>query len=211
MPCAQTYKGKEILMADLNILSAQKRAGLGKGANRRLRAEEVIPGVFYSTTGENIPVQVSARAFVKIFSKVGRTTVFNLEIEADGKKDAYPVLVWDTQRHPVKNVFTHVDFYGVDLDKPVKVTVPLEFVGVARGTKVGGKLETYRERVQLMAKPLDMPAKVTVDISGMDVGSSLQIAGLQLPEGVKAAYDTNYAIVSVLMPGSGDSSEGAAE
>ena len=70
-------------MADLNILSAQKRAGLGKGANRRLRLEEAVPGVFYSTTGENIPVQVSARAFSKVFSKVGRTTVFNLEIEAD--------------------------------------------------------------------------------------------------------------------------------
>lgn len=198
-------------MADLNILSAQKRAGLGKGANRRLRLEEAVPGVFYSTTGENIPVQVSARAFSKVFSKVGRTTVFNLEIEADGKKTVYPVLVWETQRHPVKNSFTHVDFYGVDLDKPVKITVPLEFVGVARGTKVGGKLETYRERVQLMAKPLDMPAKVTIDISGMDVGVTLQIAGLQLPEGVTAAYDSNYAIVSVLMPGSGDSGDASAE
>ena len=198
-------------MADLNILSAQKRAGLGKGANRRLRLEEAVPGVFYSTTGENIPVQVSARAFSKVFSKVGRTTVFNLEIEADGKKTVYPVLVWETQRHPVKNSFTPVDFYGVDLDKPVKITVPLEFVGVARGTKVGGKLETYRERVQLMAKPLDMPAKVTIDISGMDVGATLQIAGLQLPEGVTAAYDSNYAIVSVLMPGSGDSGDASAE
>ena len=198
-------------MADLNILSAQKRAGLGKGANRRLRLEEAVPGVFYSTTGENIPVQVSARAFSKVFSKVGRTTVFNLEIEADGKKTVYPVLVWETQRHPVKNSFTHVDFYGVDLDKPVKITEPLEFVGVARGTKVGGKLETYRERVQLMAKPLDMPAKVTIDISGMDVGATLQIAGLQLPEGVTAAYDSNYAIVSVLMPGSGDSGDASAE
>lgn len=188
-------------MSDLKVLNVQKRAGLGKGANRRTRQEELVPGVFYTAKGENVSVQMSARALTKIFSQVGRTTVFNLEIEGEG---THPVLIWQTQRDPVKSNFTHIDFYGVDLDKPVKITVPVEFIGVARGTKVGGKLETYREQIQLMAKPLDMPAKVTIDISGMDVGTTIQIADVQLPEGVKAAYDTNYAIVSVLMPGGAD-------
>lgn len=191
-------------MSDLIVLSAQKRSGLGKGANRRLRVQDTLPGVFYSTAGENFPVQIAVPAFNKVYAKVGRTTVFELEIEEDGKKTTYPVLVWDAQKHPVKNVFTHVDLYGVDLDKPVKVTVPLVFSGTAKGTKVGGKFETYRERVQLVAKPLEMPATVTVDVSGMDVGATLQVADLILPEGVHAAYDSNYAICSVLMPGSGD-------
>ena len=185
-------------MSDLKVLSVQKRAGLGKGANRRARQEELIPGVFYTANGENVAVQVSARALAKVFSQVGRTTVFNLDIEGEG---THPVLIWATQRDPIKSTFMHIDFYGVDLDKPVKITVPVEYVGVARGTKVGGKLETYREQIQLMAKPLDMPAKVTIDISGMDVGTTIQIANVQLPEGVKAAYDSNYALVSVLMPG----------
>ncbi len=188
-------------MSDLKVLSVQKRADLGKGANRRTRQEELVPGVFYTAKGENIPVQMSARALTKIFSQVGRTTVFNLEIEGEG---THPVLIWQTQCDPIKSNFTHIDFYGVDLDKPVKITVPVEFSGVARGTKVGGKLEIYREQIQLMAKPLDMPAKVTIDISGMDVGTTIQIADVQLPEGVKAAYDNNYAIISVLMPGGGD-------
>ena len=188
-------------MSDLKVLSVQKRAGLGKGANRRARQEELIPGVFYTAKGANLPVQMSTRAFVKLFSQVGRTTVFNLEIEGEG---THPVLIWATQRDPISSRFTHIDFYGVELDKPVKITVPVEFSGVARGTKVGGKLETYREQIQLMAKPLDMPAKVTIDISGMDVGTTIQIADVKLPEGVKAAYDNNYAIVSVLMPGGDD-------
>ena len=136
-------------MSDLKVLSVQKRAGLGKGANRRARQEELIPGVFYTAKGENLPVQMSVRSFAKLFSQVGRTTVFNLEIEGDG---THPVLIWATQRDPITSRFTHIDFYGVDLDKPVKITVPVEFTGVARGTKVGGKLETYREQIQLMAK-----------------------------------------------------------
>ena len=131
-------------MSDLKVLSVQKRAGLGKGANRRARQEELIPGVFYTAKGANLPVQMSTRAFVKLFSQVGRTTVFNLEIEGEG---THPVLIWATQRDPISSRFTHIDFYGVELDKPVKITVPVEFSGVARGTKVGGKLETYREQV----------------------------------------------------------------
>ena len=195
-------------MSDLKVLTVQKRAGLGKGANRRTRQEELVPGVFYTSKGENVAVQMPVRAFGKVFAQVGRTTVFNLDIEGEG---THPVLIWQNQRDPVKSTFTHIDFYGVDLDKAVKITVPVEYVGVARGTKVGGKLETFREQIQLMAKPLDMPAKVTIDISGMDVGSVIQIADVQLPEGVHAAYDTNYTLVSVMIPSAEDDDAAAAE
>ncbi len=195
-------------MADLKVLNAQKRDTSGKGFNRRLRQEGEIPGVFYTGQGGNISVQMPAAPLNKLFGEVGRTTVFNLEIAEGGKTSLHPVLIWDVQRHPVKNRITHVDFYGVDLDKPVKITVPIEFTGVARGTKVGGVLETYREQVQLVAKPLDMPAKIVLDITSLDLGKTIQVADLELPEGVKAAYDVNYAIVSVLMPGSG-AAEGA--
>ncbi len=193
-------------MSDLKVLSVQKRAGLGKGANRRARQEQLVPGVFYTANGENVSVQASARAFAKLFSQVGRTTVFNLAIEGDG---THPVLVWATQRDPIKSTFTHIDFYGVDLDKPVKITVPVEYTGIARGTKVGGKLEVYREQIQLMAKPLEMPAKITIDITAMDMGSTIQVADVKLPEGVKAAYDNNYALVSIILPGGADDDEAA--
>ena len=193
-------------MAEFKTLSAQKRENLGKGYNRRLRTQGLVPAVFYSRSGENIALQVSLKELNKIFEQVGRTTVFNIDIKGAG---SYPVLFWDAMRDPCKNTFTHVDFYGVDLDRPVKVVVPLEFSGVARGTKVGGVLETYRERILLMAKPLDMPAKVVIDLSNMDINDTIQVADVQLPEGVQASYDVNYAIVSVLPPSS--DSDAAAE
>ncbi len=199
-------------MADLKVLAAQKRTVSGKGFSRRLRQDDIIPCVFYTGDGANISVQVAAPAMTKLFGEVGRTTVFNLEIDDNGSKSVHPVLIWDVQRHPVKNRITHVDFYGVDLDRPVKITVPIEFTGVARGTKVGGTLETYREQVQLVARPLDMPARIVLDITTLDVGKTIQVADLQLPEGVTAAYDVNYAIVSVLMAGgSSDAAEGGEE
>lgn len=126
-------------------LSVQKREGCGKGPAGRLRAQKLIPGVFYTAKGENVAVQAPALPLEKLFEEVGRTTVFNLEIDDNGQKNVHPVMFWQVQSHPYKKAFTHVDFYGVDLNKTVTVEVPLEIVGVSRGVKLGGILEIYRE------------------------------------------------------------------
>ncbi|MBQ9405138.1 MAG: 50S ribosomal protein L25/general stress protein Ctc [Desulfovibrio sp.] len=179
-------------------LCVQKREGCGKGASGRLRMQKLVPGVFYTSKGDNIPVQSPTLPLEKIYEEMGRTTVFNLEIDDKGTKSVHPVLIWQVQYHPYKKAFTHIDFYGVDLDKPVTVEVPVEFVGVSRGVKQGGVLETYRESVRLTSKPLDMPKKITVDVSDLGINDTIAVADLQLPENVKAAYDQNYAIASVL-------------
>lgn len=179
-------------------LSVQKREDCGKGPSGRLRSQELIPGVFYTAKGENITVQAPTLPLEKLYEEVGHTTVFNLEIDENGQKSTHPVLIWQVQRHPYKKCFTHIDFYGVDLNKEVKVDVPLEFVGVSRGVKLGGVLETYRESVRLSSKPLDMPKKITIDVSDMDINDTVNMADLQLPANVTAVYDQNFAVVSVL-------------
>ncbi len=190
-------------MADLNVLAVQRRENMGKGHNRRLRAAGMVPCVFYSREGEHMVLQVEERVLNKVYAEVRRTTVFNIELE--GKQ--YPALVWDVLRDPCKSTFTHVDFYGVDLDRPVKITVPLQFEGTAKGTKVGGKLETYREKLVLIAKPLDMPASVVVDMTNLDLGETLSVGDLQLPEGVSAAAGSNVAIMSVIAPNTAKETE----
>ena len=130
-------------------LSVQKREGCGKGASGRLRSEDLIPGVFYTAKGENISVQAPALPLEKIFAEAGRNSVFDLEIDDNGQKTVHPVIIWDVQYHPYKKEFCHIDYYGVDLNQPITVEVPVEFVGVSRGVKLGGQLETYREVVRL--------------------------------------------------------------
>ena len=102
---------------------------------------------------------------------------------------------------------------GVDLDKEVKVDVPVEYVGVSRGVKLGGVMETYREVVRLSAKPMDMPAKITIDVTDMDINSSVTIETLPLPANVSAVFDQNYALVSIIDKSKvkGDAAEGEAE
>ena len=193
-------------------LNVQKREQHGKGTGARLRAQDIIPGVYYNASGENISVQAPNLPLEKLFEKVGHTTVFNLEIDDNGKKSTHPVLIWQLQRHPYKRRFTHVDFYGVDLEKEIKVEVPLEIVGTSKGVKLGGVLETYREEIRLAAKPLDMPKKITIDVTDMDINSTIMVADLKLPENVRAVFDQNFAVVSVLMAGKDDAgAEGEGE
>lgn len=192
-------------------LTVQKRSGLGKGFNRRLRCESLVPGVYYTASGENIPVQSQSLPLQKMYEEMGRTTVFNLEIDDNGTKTVHPVLVWDIQYHPYKKEFKHVDFFGVDLHKKVKINVPLEFVGTCRGVKAGGTLENYREKIMLISKPLDMPKKIVIDITNLDINTTIAIADVVLPAGVEADYTNNYAIVSVLAKSADDEAAAGAE
>ena len=182
-------------------LHVQKHDGLGKGANRRLRADALVPGVFYNGKGQNVAVQVPSLPMEKLLAAVGRNTVFHIEIDDNGKTEKYPALIWDVQYHPYKRAFLHIDFYGVDLAREVVVRVPVEFTGVSRGVKLGGQLETYRENVRLSGKPLKLPKKITIDITELDINSAIHVADLALPEGISAVYTTNYCIVAVHVPG----------
>ena len=188
-------------------LNVQKRDAHGKGPTGRLRSKDLVPGIFYTAKGVNIMVQAPTLPLEKLYESVGHTTVFNLEIDNNGTKEVHPVLIWQVQRHPYKNCFLHIDYYGVDLDKEVKVDVPLEFVGVAKGTKLGGIIETYRENVRLASKPMDMPQKVVVDVTDMNIGDTISVEDLKLPENVSAVHDRNFAIVSVLAKSKDDAAE----
>jgi len=139
---------------------------------------------------------------------VGRTNVFQLELEDEtGAKSLHPVFVWDAQYSPVKSTFTHVDFLGVDLDKEIKVKVQVEYSGTPKGVKVGGTMETYRDEVVLAAKPADMPRKLVIDVTGMEIGQTIRVSNMPLPEGVRPVFKSDYTMVSVFMEGA----EAAAE
>jgi large subunit ribosomal protein L25 len=186
-------------MSEFATLQAKKRSCTGKGAARRLRAAAQIPAVFYTSAGLNIPLQINEKKLTMLYQSIKTTSIFNLEIiDADGNKEVSAALFWDVDFFPTKKRIQHVDIYGVDLDKEITVRVPLEFVGVAQGTKLGGKLETYRETINVICKPLSLPTKITVDITGLGLNNSIYVEDMVIPEGVRAAHKTNYVVVSVV-------------
>ena len=192
------------MTTDFASITVQKRTATGKGINRRLRAQGIIPAVFYTPGGQNIPVQADEAALKKLFETTGRTRIFNIEIEENGKKETAPALIWDIEYYPTKNRFQHVDFFGIDLNKEIKLRIPLEFAGTAKGTKLGGIVEAFFESLILVGKPLDLPHKVIVDISNLGLNDYFRVSDLPLPEGVHPILDANRAIVFVKDKSSGD-------
>ena len=185
-------------MSEKQTFKVQARTDLGKGANRRLRVKGLIPGVFYTPSGDNIPVQVDNLSLQKLCDAVGRTTLFNLQIEGADKAINQDSLVWRFQHHPYKKLPQHFVLLGVDPEKELKIDVPLEFVGTAVGTKVGGKLEVYHKQIAIITKPGNLPAKIKVDVTKLELGQDLRSGDIVLPEGVKRYYSSNYAVVGVI-------------
>ncbi len=185
-------------MAELMTLSVRSRAEKGKGPCRRLRTEDLVPGIYYNTQGQNIPVLVDMLPLTKLHRKVGSSRVFHLELEQDGKPASMPSLIKSMQYDPLKSKPIHVDFYGVDLDRDIKVDVRVVVEGKAKGIVLGGQLEVFRDTLEVICKPLDVPEKVVIDVTDLGIGDNLHISDVKLPAGVRAVYDDNYSVVGVV-------------
>ncbi|MBU1040607.1 MAG: 50S ribosomal protein L25 [Proteobacteria bacterium] len=185
-------------MAELMTLSVRPRAEKGKGTCRRMLSKNLVPGVYYNQKGQNISVVVDMLPLTKLHRKVGSSRVFHLEMDMDGKTESMPSLIWDMQFDPLKSTPIHVDFYGVDLDREIKVDVRIVVEGKAKGIILGGLLEVFRETVEVICKPLDVPESIVIDVTDLDLGVNLHIDEIKLPAGVRAVYDDNFAVVGIV-------------
>jgi len=184
-------------MAELLKLNVQERTELGKGPNRRLRTTGMVPGIYYDAKGANIPVKVAMVPLQKAYSALGSAQVFDLVLEKEGKTETIPALLWRVRNEPVKGVPEHVDFFGVDLSKEIKVSVHFEIIGDSKGVKLGGVVELYRDSIEVICKPLEIPSSIVIDITEFDIMDSIHIEDVQFPEGVTPVFDENYAVVAV--------------
>lgn len=190
-------------------LNVAPRSTKGKGENHRSRVEGMIPGVFYNAAGENISIQIPEKELMKAYQTVGTTRVLNLDIEGEGTK---PCLFWKVQNHPVKNRPLHVDFYGVDMAKPVTLSIPIKTVGESMGIKnQGGKLSVYREQVTVTCLPEAIPHCVEIDITDMKLYDTVRVNELPLPEGVQAVYDDTYKVMAITSTRAAADAAGEAE
>jgi large subunit ribosomal protein L25 len=109
-------------------------------------------------------------------------------------------LVKDMQYHPISGDVIHADLYEVDLTAKITVHVPLHFVGKAAGVVRGGILQPIVREIEVECLPLDIPEYFNVDVSALDIGDSVHIEDLSMPEGVAAIYESNLALVAVVPP-----------
>jgi large subunit ribosomal protein L25 len=194
-------------MAQTAELKAQARSGVGKGAARAVRRQGLIPAVIYGDKKAPLPVSLSYKeAMLRIYAGGFLSHVITLDV--DGEK--HLVIPRDYQLDPVSDKAMHVDFLRVGAGTRLNVEVHVSFVneGQSPGLKRGGTLNIVRHTVELSCPADAIPEEVRVDLTGLDIGDSVHIDAVTLPEGVRPTItDRNFTIVTIVAP-SGMRSEG---
>ena len=188
-------------MAD-NALNVESRQDAGKGVARKLRAAGRIPGVCYGGGEPTISISLDPRALRDLLeqSDAGMNTLINLAVEGGGAFDGKMVLVRELQKDPVEGDYLHADFVAVDVRQTVEVSVPIHITGRAPGVELGGILDQALREIELECLPLAIPSEILVDVGELEVGQSLHVSDLVLPEGVELRSDPGLSVVSVVAP-----------
>ncbi len=175
-------------------LEAEVRGSRGKGPARRLRAEGKIPAVIYGVGIESTALTLDPKTLVKALAgEKGRNTLFVVAFE--GKSEH--AMVRDVAVDPVGRTIQHVDFLRIDENAPVDAQVPLVTKGRALGVQKGGKLTVKFRTLPVRCIPAIIPTKIEIDVTNVDLGSSVSVADIALPEGVAITLRANQAVCGV--------------
>jgi len=188
-------------MSDVVELKASVRERVGKGAARAVRREGLVPAVIY---GDNKAPEPVSLGYVEVFKQLNTglflSTVY--EINLDGKKTQ--VLARDCQLDPVKDIPLHVDFLRIGKGTKVSVSIPVHFINEEEcpGLKHGGALNIVRHELELTCAPNAIPESIIIDLAEAEIGDSIHISAIELPEGVTSTItDRDFTIVTIASAG----------
>ena len=188
-------------------LGVHGRDRTGKSVSYRIRASQMVPGVVYGPKLKTpITVKLAPKQIREIYSKAGRTGLVTLEsLEgAPSELNGTKVLFKEIQTHPYKNIITHVDLHQLDLGRKIRVTVPLNFTGKAKGLGEGGIMNIVSRAVEIKALPTEIPNHIDVDVSDLGVNDSIHVAELakKLEASVKYEFifENDFALVAIVPP-----------
>ena len=188
-------------MADkIPDLHATARAGTGKGAARQARRDGDVPGIVYGGGEDPLPISIN---FNKLLTRLRKgqfmSTLFNLKVEGH---DDVRVICRGVQRDVVKDLPTHIDLMRLKRTSRVKIFIPVEFLNedTCPGLKKGGVLTVVRNEVELEVLAGDIPDSITIDLGAVEIGDTISISNVTLPEGAKPTIDRDFVIANVSAP-----------
>ncbi|SDI49177.1 50S ribosomal protein L25/general stress protein Ctc [Lutimaribacter saemankumensis] len=188
------------MAGEIPDLHAEVRTGTGKGAARQARRNGMVPGIVFGGDVDPLPINIPFNALLKRL-KSGRfkSTLFNLKVEGH---DDVRVICRDVQRDVVKDLPTHLDLMRLRRTTKINLFIPVDFLNeeIAPGIKKGGVLTVVRPEVELVVTAGDIPEKIEVDLSGLNIGDTVTISSVTLPEGAKPTIDRDFVIANISAP-----------
>ena len=190
-------------------IKAESRSQVGKGSARAARRAGLVPAVIYGNKQSPIPITLDANKWRQLMHKPG---IFSQLMNIEVNNETHFVLPRDIQQHPVSEEAEHVDFLRVTKNATVAVGINVEFLNEDKctGLKLGGVLNVVRPQVELNCPAISIPEKISVDLEGLNVGHTIHISAIKLPDGCTPTItDRDFTVATIAAPrgGLGDSEE----
>ena len=183
-----------------NSINVQVRDKAGKGVARKTRSDRRVPAVCYGKHIETpIKLSVDKLELSKVIRTSSPTSLFTLASDK-GDVNGQMVLIKSRQNHPITNDIIHVDFLAIKAGEKIKVLVPVELKGKAKGVAEGGILQQPNRKLNVRCLPNNIPTKIEVDVSNLDINQSLHVSDIELPEGVTVVGTIDYTLAVVVPP-----------
>jgi len=181
-------------------LKAQVRKTTGKSPARALRREGRIPAILYGQKADSIMLSIDFKEFEHIVKKANIGSVLlNLQIH-NGETLTRPAMIKELQTNPVTGAFLHIDFYEIDMQRKITVSVPVVTKGKSAGVEEGGLLQIVRREIELFCLPTAIPKSIEVDITDLTIGDSIHVLEIPLPGDVELPEDVDFTVITVLAP-----------
>ena len=166
------------------VLNVDVREGIGRGGARETRRQGRVPAVLYGGDKAPVPISIDKKTIVAAL-KSGKFISHTITLEYKGERQL--VFAQDIQFHPVSDEPTHLDLYRVEPGQMIRVAIPVHVTGqgVSPGVKRGGAMNIVRHEIWCYAPADAIPEHLEADVSGLDIGDSLKISSIALPEGVR--------------------------
>lgn len=185
---------------EIHTVNAQIRNAKGKGASRSLRREGKIPAILYGSDIESIPLSVSAYDIENLLKKISYSQALINLVESNSHSFEKKVMIREIQADPVNQKYLHLDFYEVKMDRKITATVPIITKGTAKGVTTGGILQIIRRELDVVCFPAEIPQRIEVDITDLDIGDSIHVKDIRLEGDVEIPFDSNFTVITVVSP-----------
>jgi len=172
------------------IVKGQKRETVGKKDSKRLRAQDIVPAVLY---GGEEPLHFSV-PFGEVRKLIYTPNVYLIDLDIDGQ--VHKAIMQDIQWHAVEEQVLHIDFLSVQDNQPIKIDIPVTVTGLAKGIKMGGKLNKNLRRLKVKGLAKDLPDTVTIDVTELGIGQSIKVSELSI-DNLELLNTKSNVIVSV--------------
>lgn len=179
-------------------LSVSQRES-GKHFSRLNRTQGSIPAVIYGPKTKPVNVKIVENSVSKYLGRKFESTIFNLS-STDLGLNKVAVLLKDVQVHPVTRRPVHIDFFALDMDSNIRVSIGVKFEGKPAGLSDGGVLELIVREVEIECKPNEIPEELTIDVSSLGVGDALHVSDLKVPAGIKIISMPTLTLATVSIP-----------